>query len=208
MATNGLRGSARSHCDGLALALGGVVLRGGPAHLCVQLSSVRERKGGGLRFPQPSQPAARPGGGRGAVRDLCSTAWRRSPSERQPQSPGPRGHQTRAPGTADVKTGSCPRVAGLSPSFAGRKVGLDPRVAEACPPASQGPVLRRVSWRGRPHRKRRPPGCCASLLGLATGAWASSVRTAGRVAGGQQRCAGLRPGRASAVTLGRTPGAR
>lgn len=93
---------------------------------------------------------------------------------------------------ADIKTGSCPRVTGLSPSFVGRKAGAGPswpRKAALLPPRSHPPAgeLEAAAL------EAGPPVAVTSLLRLATEAWASSVRTAGRVAGGQQRCAGPDP---------------
>lgn len=194
---------------------GRFVLRGGPA---TRVSSVREER----RRPEvpTAFAASRPGrGGRGG--HAGSTVHCLAlPSVRAP-APEPRAPRT--PGTADVKTGSCPWKAGPA---CGQ--GLPSCLPGPCPPA--GELEGAAAHEARAAWVTVPISSVLSSWSLATGqvsrslrhrpgghgfwgtqdwpceAWAASVRTAAGVPGGQQRCAGPRAGRASAGTSGREPG--
>ena len=144
-----------------SVTLGWAGLSLGGASCCVgaqptRVSSVREERG---RPQVPTAFAASGLAGGGCSGHAGSTLHcLASPSV---QAPAPESQAPGAPGTADVKTGSCPW-----------KVGLGLSVAEACPPASRGPVLQWVSWRGQPRRKCGLPGSlCLSLPSSAAGHW-------------------------------------
>lgn len=85
-----------------------------------------------------------------------------------PRAPGPAGARDGRREQQTPKLGPVPESQACRPALRVGRRGWT-LMAETCPPASRGPILRQVSWRGRLHWKQGPPGRRASLLRLATG---------------------------------------
>ena len=193
------------------------MLRGGPAHPSVQCE-----RGKGASSGSHSLRSQRAGRGRlqwprGVYTALPGVALRPSAS---PRVPGPRGagNGRRQNWVLSLEGGAGPecgrglpsRLPGPRPPV-GELEGAAPqemRAAWVTVPVSSilsswSLATGRVSWSLR----HRPGGRGFwGTQGWPREAWAASVRTAAGVPGGQQRCAGPRPGRASAGTSESEPG--